>query len=64
MVIVKDDQEATLTNLPRRYGVDDIPLILQTKQMEGNEVQMTSATNCSNQAIGSCAQNNDERINY
>lgn len=30
MIIVKDAQEATL-NIPRTYGVDDFPLIIQTK---------------------------------
>jgi FtsP/CotA-like multicopper oxidase with cupredoxin domain len=32
MIIVKDAEEAAL-NLPRTYGVDDIPLILQTKEI-------------------------------
>jgi bilirubin oxidase len=30
MIIIHDDAESALT-LPRRYGVDDIPLVLQTK---------------------------------
>jgi bilirubin oxidase len=33
MIIVKDSQEATL-NIPRTYGVDDFPLIVQTKAIE------------------------------
>ncbi len=32
MIIVKDAEEAAL-NLPRTYGVDDFPLILQTKEI-------------------------------
>ncbi len=35
IIIIKDDEEATL-NLPRTYGLDDIPLILQTKQIDNN----------------------------
>ena len=33
MIIVKDSTEATLT-LPRTYGVDDFPLIVQTKSFD------------------------------
>ena len=33
LVIVRDAQEAVL-NLPRKYGVDDIPLIIQTQQFD------------------------------
>ncbi len=35
MIIIKDDQEAAL-NLPRTYGVDDIPLVVQTKDFDAN----------------------------
>ncbi|MBT3216675.1 MAG: multicopper oxidase domain-containing protein [Candidatus Marinimicrobia bacterium] len=34
-VIVKDDEEALL-DLPRNYGVDDIPLVFQTKTLNEN----------------------------
>lgn len=34
-IIVRDSIEATL-NLPRRYGVDDIPLVIQTRQFDAN----------------------------
>ncbi|MBC8266454.1 MAG: multicopper oxidase domain-containing protein [Flavobacteriales bacterium] len=34
-VIVKDDDEAVL-DLPRTYGIDDIPVALQTKVMDAN----------------------------
>ena len=34
-VIVKDDEEALL-DLPREYGVDDIPLVFQTKTLNEN----------------------------
>jgi len=34
-IIIKDDVEAAL-NLPRTYGVDDIPLAIQTKQFDVN----------------------------
>ena len=33
LIIIKDEEEAGL-NLPRTYGVDDFPLILQTKQFD------------------------------
>ncbi len=35
MIIVKDAEEAALT-LPRTYGVDDFPLIIQTKGFDAN----------------------------
>ena len=35
MIIVKDEEEATL-NLPRTYGVDDFPLVIQTKDFDDN----------------------------
>ena len=35
LIIIKDDEEAAL-DLPRTYGVDDIPLILQTKQFDND----------------------------
>ena len=34
-IIIKDNEEAAL-NLPRTYGVDDIPLAIQTKQLDAN----------------------------
>jgi bilirubin oxidase len=34
-IIIKDEEEAAL-NLPRTYGVDDIPLAIQTKQLDAN----------------------------
>ena len=34
-VIIKDDEEALL-DLPREYGVDDIPLVFQTKTLNEN----------------------------
>ncbi len=33
MIIVRDDEEAAL-NLPRTYGVDDFPLVIQTKDFD------------------------------
>ena len=39
MIIVRDDQEAML-GLPRTYGVDDIPLILQTKAIVGGQIAL------------------------
>lgn len=39
LIIVQDAQEAALA-LPRTYGVDDIPLILQTKPIVAGEVMM------------------------
>jgi len=39
MIIVRDAQEAAL-DLPRTYGVDDIPLILQTKAIVGGQIAL------------------------
>jgi bilirubin oxidase len=39
MIIVRDPLEAAL-DLPRTYGVDDIPLILQTKAIVDGQVQL------------------------
>jgi blue copper oxidase len=39
LIIVQDTQEAALA-LPRTYGVDDIPLILQTKPIVDGEVML------------------------
>ncbi|MCK5369265.1 MAG: multicopper oxidase domain-containing protein, partial [Cyclobacteriaceae bacterium] len=35
MIIVRDNDEAALT-LPRTYGVDDFPLVIQTKDFDAN----------------------------
>ena len=35
LIIVKDQEEAAL-DLPRTYGVDDIPLVIQTKSFDSN----------------------------
>jgi bilirubin oxidase len=35
MIIVRDHEEAVL-NLPRTYGIDDIPVIIQTKGFDSN----------------------------
>ena len=34
--IIVDDNESDALNLPKRYGVDDIPLILQDKRFDAN----------------------------
>lgn len=34
-ILVKDDEEAAL-NLPRTYGIDDFPLVIQTKDFDEN----------------------------
>lgn len=39
MIIVRDPQEAALA-LPRTYGVDDIPLILQAKPVVAGEIML------------------------
>lgn len=44
MIIVKDAEEAAL-NLPRTYGVDDFPLIIQTKAIDAAGVIQTAGTN-------------------
>lgn len=36
LIIVKDAEEAALT-LPRTYGVDDFPLVIQTKDFDANK---------------------------
>ncbi|OUR94617.1 hypothetical protein A9Q87_02995 [Flavobacteriales bacterium 34_180_T64] len=41
-IIVSDPEEAALT-LPRTYGVDDIPLVIQTKLLDANnQIQISS----------------------
>ncbi|WP_161791973.1 multicopper oxidase domain-containing protein [Psychroserpens jangbogonensis] len=41
-IIVSDPEEAALT-LPRTYGVDDIPIVIQTKLLDNdNQVQISS----------------------
>jgi bilirubin oxidase len=39
MIIVRDAEEGALA-LPRTYGVDDIPLVLQTKPIVGGEIML------------------------
>ncbi len=36
IIIVKDDEEAALT-LPRTYGIDDFPLVVQTKDFDASK---------------------------
>lgn len=43
LIIVKDAEEAALT-LPRTYGVDDFPLIIQTKAIYAGEILYSSAS--------------------
>ena len=44
IIIVKDAEEAALS-LPRTYGVDDFPLIIQTKAIDGSGVIQYTGTN-------------------
>ncbi|MEN8884746.1 MAG: multicopper oxidase domain-containing protein [Flavobacteriaceae bacterium] len=46
LIIVKDSIEATL-NLPRNYGVDDFPLVIQTKDFDASN-QIMVHTNSDN----------------
>lgn len=46
MIIIRDTEEATLA-LPRTYGVDDIPLVVQTKEFDANN-QIINHTNHDN----------------
>lgn len=39
-IIVRDSQEAAL-NLPRKYGIDDFPLVIQTKVFDSNNQIVT-----------------------
>ena len=43
LIIIKDDEESAL-DLPRTYGVDDIPMVIQTKQLDAN-YQIVNHTN-------------------
>ena len=43
IIIVRDDIEAALT-LPRTYGVDDIPLVIQTKAFDASNQIITMET--------------------
>ncbi len=45
-IIVKDNEEANL-NLPRDYGVDDFPIVIQTKDFDDNK-QIVVNTNSDN----------------
>ncbi len=44
LIIVKDAEEAAL-DLPRTYGVDDIPLVIQTKSFDNNNQIVNHANN-------------------
>lgn len=48
-IIVRDDEEANL-NIPRTYGVDDFPLVIQTKDFDANN-QIVVPTNSDNVAM-------------
>ena len=41
LIIVKDAVEAALT-LPRTYGVDDFPVVIQSRAFDANKQLMTS----------------------
>ena len=42
LIIVRDSQEAAF-DLPRSYGVDDFPVIIQTKSMDANQEIVTQS---------------------
>ena len=44
LIIVKDDEEAAL-DLPRSYGVDDFPLVVQTKDFDANKEIIVHSNN-------------------
>ncbi len=44
LIIVKDDEEASM-NLPRSYGVDDFPLVVQTKDFDANKEIIVHSNN-------------------
>ena len=48
-IIVRDDEEANL-NVPRTYGVDDFPLVIQTKDFDANN-QIVVPSNSDNVAM-------------
>ncbi len=42
-IIIVNDAEESALNLPRTYGVDDIPLVIQTKSFDvNNQIQISS----------------------
>jgi len=49
MVIVRDAQEAAIT-LPRKYGVDDFPIVIQTKSFDATN-QIITMTNALDTAL-------------
>jgi bilirubin oxidase len=53
MIIVRDEQEAVLA-LPRTYGVDDIPLVLQTKPIVAGEIMLHTGLDSVVVANGVC----------
>jgi bilirubin oxidase len=44
MIIIRDTEEAALT-LPRTYGVDDFPIVVQTKDLDANNQIVIHANN-------------------
>ncbi|MEZ4848177.1 MAG: multicopper oxidase domain-containing protein [Bacteroidia bacterium] len=42
LIIVRDNEEANI-NLPRDYGVDDFPIIIQTKSLDANHEIITQS---------------------
>ena len=56
MIIVKDAEEAAL-NLPRTYGVDDFPLIMQTKAILDDTISLFDGT--ASTGLGGGLNNND-----
>jgi len=51
MFILDDEEEAALP-LPREYGVDDVPVILQDKEFDGSELDTTHGFFESNGILG------------
>jgi FtsP/CotA-like multicopper oxidase with cupredoxin domain len=54
-IIVRDDVEAAL-DLPREYGVDDLPLVLQDKQLDDNGVLQTTPDRGNTMTVNGAAE--------
>ncbi len=50
LIIVRDSEEAAL-NLPRNYGVDDFPLVIQTKDFDANKQIVVHSNNDETQMV-------------
>jgi FtsP/CotA-like multicopper oxidase with cupredoxin domain len=61
LIIVRDQQEATL-NLPRKYGMDDIPVIVQSQQYDSLNQAMPLGMEDSTLLVNGARANYDHEV--